>query len=185
MVRWMALSGLLAAQIGLAAPVYKVIGPDGKISFTDQPPASAVTQEIKAPVNQAKVVELERDPKVAAVTVYAKQIIVETGSRFCTMNAPSTTHAVLAARDAWRERNVELTEKKNRVMARLMSFDERTRLAQRSERENEAVLDKMRAAPLAEKLKWCQAVPVNFAAQELDPSRNPTLVRALREFDAK
>lgn len=178
--------GLLAAQLCLAAPLYKVVGPDGKVSFTDQPPvsASAQVQAVKAPVNQAKVVDIDGDPLAASAAVYAKQTIVESGTRFCMLYAPSTAHNAVVARDAWRARNSAVTDKKNKVLASLMSPAERAKFGEQSERQNEDILEKMRAAPQAEKLKWCQNVPASFASPELDVSRNAILVRTIMQFKA-
>ena len=175
---------LLAAPLALAAPLYKVVGPDGKVSFTDQPPASATAQEVKAPVNQARVVDYDRDPLAAATAVYAKQIIVETGTRFCQAYAAATAHDAVVARDAWRARNFAVTEKKNKVLASLLSLADRNKLADQSERDNEAILDRLRAAPAAQKTQWCQRLASTFAAPELDVSRNSTMVHTIMDFKA-
>jgi hypothetical protein len=181
-IRLLALSGVLVAHSVLAAPLYKVVGPDGKVSFTDQMPTSGAAEAVKAPVNQSLVADTDRDPLAASLAVYAKQMVVESSGRFCVAFAPTTSHEVVVARDAWRSKNFALNEKKTKVMASQMSVEMRNRLADKTERENEAILDKIRNAPMVDKVKWCRNLPASFTSMELDPSRNPMLVRTIMSF---
>jgi hypothetical protein len=181
-IRLMALCAWLACQACSAATVYKVVGPDGKVSFTDQPPATAKSQALKVPVNQAKVGEVDRDPVTAAMLVHARQMTVESTTRFCMTFAPRTAHDVVVARDAWRLRNGALIDKKNRMLATAVSLTERSALTDKSDRDNEDFLETKRAGSPGDKLRWCQTVPASFASPDLDLSRNPTLVRTVMDY---
>ncbi|MES2019064.1 MAG: DUF4124 domain-containing protein [Pseudomonadota bacterium] len=181
-IRLLALSGLLLAQSGLAAPLYKVVGPNGKVSFTDQPPVTGAFDAVKSPVNQSRVTDTDRDPFAASLLVYGKQLAVESGARFCMAFAPGTAHEVVVARDAWRSKNGALNEKKTRIIALAAVPEMRDRQTASIERDNETLLEKMRNAPLAERVKWCRDLSERIASLELDSSRNPTLVRTIMAF---
>ena len=182
--RLMMLSVLLVSHACLAAPVYKVVGPDGKVSFTDQLPASAAAsaQELKPAGAPTGVRKLENSPTGSVAAAYTKQIIVESAARFCLRYVPASTTAIVAARDGWRDRNGAINEKRNRVMNAIMTSEERNKLAATMQRENDAFLNKMKAAPITEQTKWCERAPVSFSSQELDISQNSTLVKAIMDF---
>lgn len=184
MLRLLALSALLVSQLCAAAPVYKIVGPDGKVSFTDQPPASAAAsaKELKVPSGPGGDGNFDAKPTGQLAAAYTKQIIVESAARFCLREVPATSAAIMAARDAWRDRNGAINEKRNRVMQAIMTSEERNKLAAGMQRENDAYLNKMRAAPIAEKTRWCERAPVSFASQELDISQNAGLVKAIMDY---
>jgi hypothetical protein len=186
--RLLALSGLLAWQACLAGPVYKIVGPDGKVSFTDLPPApsSAASNPAKAPSKApaiaAAAAKVDKSPTAALAASYSKQIIVESAARFCIGQAPATTTAVLAARDAWLARNGKISEKRNLVMQATMSPEERNAFTTNMQRTHDVYLSKMRVATLAEKTRWCERVPVSFAAPELDMSGDAAMVRSIMDY---
>lgn len=181
-LRLMALSGLLVSQL-CAAQVYKVVGPDGKVSFTDQLPAAAASAKLlRAPAGPGTGAAYENKPTGQVAAAYTKQIIVESAARFCLKEVPSTSAAIMAARDAWRDRNGAINEKRNRVMQAIMTSEERNKLAAGMQRENDTQMNKMRAAPVAEKTRWCERAPVSFSSQELDISQNAGLVKAIMDF---
>ena len=59
--------------------VYKSVGPDGKVTYSDGPPASAAKVEQKSDI-RARPLRPEDDPLTAAMQVYVKVTLVEEGS---------------------------------------------------------------------------------------------------------
>jgi hypothetical protein len=45
--RWATLLGVLVLASSPAMALYKVVGPDGKVSYTDRPPADKPSQSLK------------------------------------------------------------------------------------------------------------------------------------------
>jgi hypothetical protein len=92
-LRLLGLSAFFLASVCYAAPVYKVVGPDGQISYTDQPPPSSSARAVSmirsgTPNNDhaakpAEKVSIDRDPVLASLQVYYKQIIVESAKSIC------------------------------------------------------------------------------------------------------
>lgn len=170
-LRLLALAGLLASPLA-HAQIYKIVAPDGKITYTDRQPESVA----KAASNA------DQKPAGQLAAAYTKQIIVESAARFCLREVPSTAVAITAAREIWRDRNGAINEKRNRIMLAIMSSEERNKLAGSLQRENDVFLNKMRAAPIAEKTKWCENAPETFKSEELDISRNASLVKSIMDY---
>lgn len=183
-----AASALALAQACGAAPLYKVVGPDGKVTYTDQRPAAEGADALKGsatPGARAPSAAGQSDPASAAGAAYAMQLVVESGSRFCSTYVITSSRDVLKARAGWRERNIELLQKKNAVLRDTVGLPAMLSMSGKMERENEAVLQKLRQAPEAEQQKWCAAAPASFEAAPLDPSRNPTLVKTIMDYKVK
>ncbi len=185
-VRTVALSLLLLAQPAMAARVYKVVGPDGKITFTDQPQSTESGQTLKAPAapSSGPLGNMD-DPALAATRAYVAQIIIETGSVFCMTYASKTRREVIAARDGWRHRNADLLEKKNAVLRDTIGIRAMHQLADKMKEENEIMIGKLQQATLEEKEAWCAQTPTTYAAPELDPSRNSAMSKAIMGYQLK
>jgi hypothetical protein len=169
------LAALLTAQGALAGPLHKVVGKDGKVTVTDQaPPAASASAQADSGAGSKPTGQLAE--------AYTKQIIVESAARFCLREVPASSAALTAARDAWRDRNGEINDKRNRIMQAIMTSDERNKLAGGLQRENDLYLSKMRAAPAAEKTAWCERAPASFKSQELDILQNAGLVKTIMDY---
>lgn len=183
MIRAAVLAALLLAQAAGAASLYKVVGPDGKVTFTDQPPAPAEAKLVKGVASSAPA--RTDDPAAAAGQVYAMQVVVETGTQFCTTYVLGSSRDVLKARARWRERNGEIIDKKNRVLRDTIGLAAMHALGNKMERENETMLDKMRKASASDQQQWCAQAPANFEASHLDPSRTSSLVKTIMDYKLK
>lgn len=170
-LRLLALSCMLMS-LPAQAQIYKIVGRDGKITYTDRQPESAAAAASNA--------DLKPAGQLAAA--YTKQIIVESAARFCLREVPATASAITAAREIWRDRNGAINEKRNRIMLAIMSSEERNKLAGSLQRENDAYLARLRTAPTAEKTKWCENAPDTFKSEELDISRNAALVKTIMDY---
>lgn len=166
-----------------AASVYKRTGPDRKVTYADTPPADGAA-EVKEGI-RGKALTVDDDPVAAALAVYANEIVVETSYRLCREIVPDSTAAVKSARDNWMERHADLRSKKIEVLHDRLSTDELRTIADRTERENESILQAIRAAPAAEQAKWCQEAPKKFAAPEMNLAARPTLVRTILDYKKK
>jgi glutaredoxin len=72
--RWATLLGALVLASGPAMALYKVVGPDGKVSYTDRPPADKPSQSLKTNGSAADTGSLPFEVRQAAsrypVTLY-------------------------------------------------------------------------------------------------------------------
>lgn len=175
---------LLVALFAFAqvnAQVYKHVGPDGKVYYSDKPAPTAAPVELKPDI-RSRAPRAEEDPVYAAMNVYANETMVETFCRFCRETVPESEPAVRDARDRWNARHRRLTTAKLVVLHDQLSVDQLRKIAAETEATHREILQKVRTASPAEHAAWCKAAPARFEAQEVNPVRNPTLVRTLDQY---
>lgn len=165
--------------------VYKHIGPDGKVQYSDRPPTAGSGSTVVQPEIRSRPARPEDDPVTAAMNVYANETAVETFYRFCREVAPESEPALRDARDRWNARHATLSRKKITVMHDHFSVDQLRKIAAEMEATHLEILDKVRRAPLTERSAWCKAAPTRYEAPELNPSRNPALVKTLVSYQPK
>ena len=112
-----------------AGSVYKSVGPDGKVIYSDTPPVLGsvdVSKDLRARDPGLKV-----DPVKVAMNVYIKEVIVETAYRFCKEQVPQSEASVRAARDRWMQRHAQLRAKKIQMLQDRLSSEELRRIGRR------------------------------------------------------
>lgn len=162
----------------VSAQVYKHVGPDGKVYYSDKPATTTAPVELKPDI-RSRAPRADEDPVYAAMNVYANETMVETFYRFCRETVPESEPAVRDARDRWNARHRRLTTAKLVVLHDQLSVDQLRKIAAETEATHREILQKVRTASAAEHAAWCKAAPARFEAQEVNPVRNPTLVRTL------
>ncbi len=119
------------------------------------------------------------------MNVYGIETMVETFYRFCRKAAPESEAAVREARDRWNARNLSLAAKKIVVMQDRFSRQELLKIAGETESTHEKMLRKVRSATPAEQATWCKDASARYAAYEMNPIRNPTIVKTLESYKPK
>ena len=114
--------------------------------------------------------------------VYVKVTLVEEFYRFCRDEAPSTESAMLIARTQWNAQNSALRERVKDVVNDRYTTRELLKIANDTESTNLKVISQIRSAPEKEKLAWCRQAPAKMASMEMNPSRNPTIVKTLLNY---
>jgi hypothetical protein len=169
--------------LALAGEVYKSVGPDGKVTYSDKPPTTnsdAISKDLRA-----RDPALRIDVVKAALEVYAKEVIVETAYRFCAKQVPQSASRVGTARDDWMQRNAVLRAKKIIVLHDKFSTGELIELSHKMQRDNDGVLRTLEHATPEERSKWCTDAPKTFAAPEFDLAGKQNLVEALVTYQVK
>ena len=161
--------------------VYKSVGPDGKVTYSDGPPASAAKVEQKSDI-RARPLRPEDDPLTAAMQVYVKVTLVEEFYRFCREEVPSSAAEVLRARNLWNTQNAALTDSVKVIVNDRYTTRELLKIAGDTERSNLAMVAEIRRASDQEKSLWCSQASAKIASMEMNPSRNPTLVKTLLNY---
>ncbi len=165
--------------------VYKQVGPDGKVFYTDKPPHTAAgSSEVKSDI-RSRAARPEDDPIYAAMNVYGNETMVETFYRFCRDTVPESEPALREARDRWNARHQALSSRKLVVLHDQLSVEELRKIAEETEAAHMEILQKVRLASPREQASWCKAGPARLEAQEVNPVRNPTLVKTLESYKPK
>lgn len=173
------IAAAFVALPALAAPVYKHIGPDGTVSYSDVPATGAATVQGDA---RSKPPGFEDNPVTAAIMVSTHGIIVESIYRFCRDAVPDTALSVKAARDRWVEQHTSLHAKAKTILRDKLTMAELRNIAAQTEQDNEKVLGQLRQAPYAEKKRICEDAPAKFTAAEMNVAGHPALVRTIMDF---
>ncbi|HRD97874.1 MAG TPA: DUF4124 domain-containing protein [Rubrivivax sp.] len=175
----------LLVTTSVAAQVYKHVGPDGKVFYSDKPQTtSSAATELKQEI-RARAARPEDDPMHAAMSVYGNETMVETFYRFCRDSVPESEPAVREARDRWNARHRQLTAKKIVVLHDLLPIDQLRKIAAETEATHKEILGNVLSASPREQASWCKAAPGRFEAPEVNPARNPTLVKTLESYKPK
>ncbi len=174
------LSLMLVPQSGFAGELYRIVGPDGKVSYSDRPADAPAAKTVKL-VAGASSSSGTGDPTIveAVVKVLTMEGVVQDLTRFCGTFVPETSRPVREARDEWIARNKALTVQRNKVVRDVLSMGEMVSLAATMDKEARKLRMQATEATPAMKKTWCQEAPKNFAAREMDPSRDLTLTRVL------
>ena len=171
---------LCAPGIG-SSQVYRSVGPDGKVTYSDSPPAAAAKVDQKPDI-RARPPRPEDDPVTAAMQVYVKITLVEEFYRFCRDEVPSSAADVLRARNLWNDQNAGLAAAVKVIVNDRYTTRELLKIAGDTERENLGIVAEIRKASAKEKSLWCSQAPAKMASMEMNPSRNPTLTKTLLNY---
>lgn len=177
------LVAVLLSLPAFAGKVYKSVGSDGQVVYSEQPPADpdqAKTLDIRAQPTRA-----ESDPVKAAMMVYAKSVVVESMTQWCAQEVPSTRLAVKQAHGAWGQRHATLIQRVTPILKDNLSVGQRSAIAAMTMKDTEAVLRQMSAAPEADRVKWCTEAPRRMAAPEMNLVGNLTLVNTIMGYRRK
>ena len=167
-----------------AGGVYKIIGPDGKISFSDKPPADAATSD-KIDVIRTQTVPLSSQPsnnagaaaKPAAVTpsinnqatakdpnpavekaiigVLGYEDLVKQTETLCARTLPTSSQKYSGAAEGWRSRNGALVNQAHQTLADKFTEPQRQLIESGIRAKNNAALQSVTAASTASKISWC------------------------------
>jgi len=196
-MRWkMLILAALAMPACQAQQVYKVVGADGRITFTDRPPPASPAQAVtpfggRAPARPAPAVPAARGPIEAALQVYYKQIIVHSAKELCRQlgsmypdlpGVAATAATAAQAGTQWQQRHAALAQQQIVVLQDQFTRAELLRMADDARIENNSYVSRLSRQPPAEQLGWCAQFPKTLASLEFDLASNPVLVRQLMDY---
>lgn len=179
-----------------AQQLYKSVGPDGKIIFSDKPPihesaklsvmkgytlrsidmsrqpssASEATPRVKRetrPGGPAPVVPPEIE--AAMLTVMGLVALERKFEHFCASNS-AAARAFAAATSGWRQRNAAYVEQQKRLLMEVMSPQKRAELLEREAQSLRGSLAKVQTRTPGARIEWCEstAAQLNGGQGDLD-----------------
>lgn len=200
-----------ASGSGMAQKMYKTVGPDGKITFSDRPQIDATTKvsvmrsntlhSLDAPATQGDTAAgLKSEPrrKVAADTaaVITPEIedamvsvmgLTEFGRRFegfCNDSA-AEAKAFSAANDSWKQRNAAAVEQQRRLLAEVLSPVRRANLIDREQQQMGEELGKAAARDPSARKEWCDGVIADFNGGNSDVNQPAMMAVPLIHYRAR
>lgn len=171
---------LAAASAATAQQLYKTVGADGKVTFSDRPQIddksklsvmqSYTLRAVEPPkpkVDAAKIKPRSvQDDAVAVITREVEDVMVTImglsafGGRFeifCS-DSENDSHTFSAAAQAWKQRNVAAVEHQKRLLMSVISPTKRAELISREEALLAEEIGKLSGKTPAARKEWCQGV---------------------------
>lgn len=171
---------LLAPSILEAATVYKHVGPDGRIIYSDVPAAAGSTA-IKG-AQHSTPSGPPADLVAAASAVGTTAVVVDSILAFCRVEVPESAPGVLAAAERWKAQHASLRAKSASILAEKLTPQERQRIDAMLRQENEKITGQLRQVSPLERKRMCEGAPGRLASPEMHLAGQPGLVRAIMDY---
>ena len=206
-LRLAAAAALLPLALGAAqAGVYKVVGPDGRVTYTDVPPPpkpaaasgagttagrgdSTVTQlstggaggvDPNAAVEASKLFVPEmREQAVALIFAESFRETMSQADGLCASGVANPSANFRTASVAWKQRNQGFYSRVDQVMSSSLTTEQRRFIVQQVSRAVDHELDKVRAARIPARKQWCENAAYELAGGKADLSKVPAIARAI------
>lgn len=180
MIKTLLALALLSPALAGAAAVYKHVGPDGRIIYSDvpAPTGSAALKETTRPGSSAP----PADAVAAASTVTTTTVVVDSLLAFCRMEVPESVPAISAAAERWKTQHASLRVKSETILGEKLPPQERQRINAMLRLENEKITGLLRQTSPLERKRMCEGAPGRLAAPEMHLAGQPDLVRAIMDF---
>lgn len=198
---------LVSAHCAQGQQMYKVVGADGKITFSDRPQAaekdklsvmkSYTLREVKAkPVaEKAGVVVRPKAPAQEPVTVppEIEELMVTImglsafGGRFEIFCSDSETdgRAFSAAALAWKQRNLAAIDQQRRLLMLVVSPTKRAELIAREEKMLTEEISKISGRTAAARKEWCDGVVIELNSGRSDINSPAMMALPIVPYKAK
>lgn len=201
------LSILIASADGaLAQQMYKVVGPDGKITFSDRPQAddksklsvmhSYTLREVKPkPSLEKAVVAKPKAPEqpVPVIPPEVEELMVTImglsafGGRFEIFCSDTETdgRAFSAATLAWKQRNLAAMDQQRRLLMLVVSPVKRAELIAREEKLLGEEIARISGRTSAQRKEWCDGVVAELNSGRSDINHPVMMAIPIVPFKAK
>lgn len=189
--RWLACALLALTPLWAGAQMYRSVGPDGRVSFSDTPPTqdgARQTQQLgKAATARRSSGELDtfmRNATLgAAIKLTVLAGVVDRMTFLCSTQDSAVADPVRQARLRWQENHAPLLEVKDRILADLLPPERRDTV---NGPQTQAELDRV-AGPLAEanpdeKTAFCRRMPQQIASSAMNLYNSPDVVKLFTSY---
>jgi hypothetical protein len=185
-------AAIAVALSALAAPaaagsVFRVVGPDGRVTYTDRPPgaASAATPSSNASTGRDALVAApaavagpltqgQHDLLMALIGVEAVRESVREAGLLCErMPGPTAAHFTRAEQD-WQGRNLAYHARSDRLLTDGLQPEQRQYLHDEVKRRVTTFMLAVRAATPAERSAWCERSAGEIDRGDLDVAKQAT-----------
>ena len=208
------LLSLCAAATGgeaMAQQLYKTVGPDGKVTFSDRP---KVEEKARLSVMHAYTLRPVEPPPVRAEATTVKAVTKRDGTAsttppvvtpaleeaivnimgmsafggrfeiFCNTN-DADAKAFSTATLGWKNRNAAAVEHQKRVLTVVLSPSKRAELVDREEAQLAEQISKMSGRSAAARKEWCDGVIAELNSGQNDINNPALMAIAIVPFKAK
>ena len=170
------IAGALVAALLLAAPpvaaqTYRIVGPDGRVTFSDRKPTDAAVKAsvLGKPAPATAATNLPPGLWDASLGVLGRESLVQSVWDTCTRLIPRSYDRYDDALRAWRKHNAAVVAKTDRILFSAFTSEQRDQIHAAALARLEAQMAPVAKADQAAKLQWCEqwAKDLNAGAPEL------------------
>jgi hypothetical protein len=164
---WLAplLVGLASAG---AQGIHRNVGPDGRITFTDKPPAGATASPQQGiatnkPATGGAAGPVDAKPRIdpaleqSVLMLMGHEKMVAELKALCPKASPATAPVYHEAAQKWTQRHSVLLSRYPAVLRDLYPAAEQARIRNGIQQKSRTVMTNIYAAPVATRIEWCNA----------------------------
>lgn len=186
-------AGLCAAQ----SQLYKIVGPDGKVTFSDKPPVDASAKISVMKSNVLRPVEGTTLPSFPSPAALASAKPVTSGSSaeldqallvvmgmveitrkvepMCSSSAPISAKRLALGIRNWNQRNATFIEQQRRILMEVVTPAKRAALQARLASKTEQAVVELQSLSPEGRVKWCERLVANLSSDENDIANVPAV----------
>ncbi len=196
----------LASGLGMAqSQLYKSVGPDGKVTFSDKPPADASAKVSVMKSSVLRPVESGATPSFpspsalssakpaapaaanalpysspaeldqALLVVMGMVEITRKVEPTCSATAPLMARRLGAGIRKWNERNATFVEQQRRILMEVVTPMKRASLQARLAAKTEQAVVELNSLSTEGRIKWCERLIANLSSDENDIANVPAV----------
>lgn len=197
---------LALASVAAAQKVYRSVGPDGKVVFSDTPPVDR--EAVPLPAGRAKPVAATTPTAAPATDTAGKtdasgpshlaikaaaaglailtdtEALVRSFETTCTAAAQGSASRYSSAAGAWRGRHGELLAKRDAALVQLPP-ERRQAIQAHSRSVAQGLMQPIHQGPLAQRVKWCDQSAEEITAGKLDKHNDPAVTGPMKALASR
>lgn len=198
----LAVLATLACGVG-AQQVYRIVGPDGRILFSDQPPPDREALPLRrgsaslpAPGSTAAVAAAGVPPhtplpeppgmdalrQALAALTHAEQVVTSAVD-LCSVARPALAASYGASGQRWRERHAPLLARRDTILQQGLAPRQRAEVVDAARADTRRVMEPTLQADSARRGAWCERRAVDIDAGWQDRQRDPKVVEPLLAWE--
>lgn len=190
--RWLTCALLVLAPLGACAQMYRSVGPDGRVTFSDTPPTqdnARQTQQLgKAAPTRLSSGELDtfmRNATLgAAIKLTVLAGVVDRMTQICSSQDSAVADPVRQARLRWQENHAPLLGVKDRILTDLLPPERRDVInGPQAQAELDRVAGPLAAANPEEKTAFCRRMPQQIASSGMNLYNSPEVVKLFTTYN--
>ncbi len=157
------------------AEVYKTVGANGKITYSNVAPLTVARKGVAAGSLDAGGKILTPDVIGAVANVMGVAQLVSSSREFCAATAPSSDKRYALAAQGWGQRNAEVVALKDRILAHPVQHMVADALSADMHRKTADLMHPVKQSSAVERVQWCDKAFADVDRGVLDLVGRPSI----------
>lgn len=168
-----------------SAEIYKSVGPDGKVIYTNVTPEKKAAAAIVQPAAtraQSRPADADAGGRIltpevisAVSNVMGVAQLVSSSREFCVAAQPASHRRYMSAADGWGQRNSAVVAQKDRVLAHPVQHMVAEALNAETLRKTDSLMQPVKQSSNADRIQWCDKAFADVDRGVLDLVGRPSI----------